>query len=514
VRSDPVCHDSRLLRSEQRYSGCCDAAYAAGSALTSADRANDEARDRLARFAPGRPERLLLHGGYVMTMDPGHGEFVGDVLIRGDVIEAVGTDLGTEGSDALVVDVSGQIVLPGLVDSHVHAWEAPIRGIAPDADFGNYLAITHGGIAKYMSPDDVAVGQRVTAAQALNGGVTTIVDNSHNSRTPAHSDAAIAALHTAGIRAVHAVGSPTAGGAGTHLPADLLRLRDEYFSSTDQLITLRMFDVTPSVESWTFAAERGFDVVAEMGMWIEDLDTLLATGLMREGHTYNHCAGLTDEQWRLIAASGAAINMVPRSDSQFGLGAFIPILQANKHGLQVGISCDNELSYGYDIFSEMRTLVTVQRGLSFAAEFAGETDAPRRYGPRDALRAATVGGALNAGLAGCIGSLTPGKKADVVVLDLDQVPTRPFGSLAGTVVNFAGIANVDLVLVDGIARKCRGRLIGTDYGALVAEAERSRESLLNQFGVSLDDIRFDRGLDLEPDAADEAVTAIAKSSGH
>jgi 5-methylthioadenosine/S-adenosylhomocysteine deaminase len=482
--------------------------------VRSGESEDEEALDRLVASAPGRAERLLLRGGYVLTMDPEVGDFVGDVLIRGDAIEAVGPGAGAGCTDALVVDVAGQIVLPGLVDSHVHAWEGAIRGIAPEADFGNYLAITHGGVARYMSPEDVAIGQRVTAAQAVNGGVTTIVDNSHNSRAAAHSDAAIAALRSAGIRAVHAVGSPTAGNVGKQLPADLLRLRDEYFSSADQLLTLRMFDVTPSVESWTFAAEHGFDVVAEMGLWIEDLDALLATGMMRQGHTYNHCAGLTDEQWRLIAGSGAAVNMVPRSDSQFGLGAFIPIMQANRLGLQEGISCDNELSYGYDIFTEMRTLVTVQRGLSFAAEFAGEDDVPARYGPRDALRAATIGGAANAGLAGVIGSLTPGKKADLVVLDLNRVPTQPFGSLAGTVVNFAGIANVDLVLIDGIVRKCRGRLVGIDYDRVVADAVRSRESLLGQFGVSVDDIRFDRGLDLEPDAADETVTSLAKSSGH
>jgi 5-methylthioadenosine/S-adenosylhomocysteine deaminase len=483
--------------------------------LTVAEGANGETLDRLVRAAPSPPERLLLRGGYVLTMDAVAGDFVGDVLVRRDAIEAVGRDLESQlGEDALVLDVSGQIVLPGLVDSHVHAWEGAVRGIAPDADFGNYLAITHGGIAKRMSPEDIAAGQRVTIAQALNGGVTTIVDNSHNSRTAAHSDAAIEVLREAGIRAVHAVGSPAAGGAGAQLPGDLMRLRDEHFSSPDQLLTLRMFDMTPSVESWTFANEHGFDVVAEMGMWIPDLDALLATGLMHEGHTYNHCAGLSETQWRLIAGSGAAVNMVPRSDSQFGLGAFIPILEANRHGLREGISCDNELSYGYDIFSEMRTLVTVQRGLSFGAEFAGEADVPARYGPRDALRAATAGGALNAGLADRIGSLTPGKRADVVVLDLDLVPTRPFGSLAGTVVNFAGIGNVDLVFVDGVVRKCGGRLVGLDYDAVVADAERSRESLLNGFGVSLDDVRFDRGLDLEPEAADEQVTSVARSSGH
>lgn len=480
--------------------------------MTVHDQSNDSVLDRLVRAPSSRVDQVLLRGGYVLTMDPAHGDFRGDVLIRGDVIEAVGQELSAD--DSLVVDVSGQIVLPGLIDSHVHAWEGAIRGIAPDADFGNYMAITHGGIAKLMTPGDIAVGQRVTAAQALNGGVTTIVDNSHNSRSASHSDAAIAALREMGIRAVHAVGSPAAGEVGRQLPGDLLRLREAYFSSADQLLTIRMFDMTPSVETWTFAAEHGFDVVAEMGVWIEDLDALLASGLSREGHTYNHCAGLTDEQWRRIADSGAQINMVPRSDSQFGLGAFIPILNANRLGLQEGISCDNELSYGYDMFTEMRTLVTVQRGLSFGAEFAGEPNVPNRYGPRDALRAATIGGALNAGLSSRIGSLTPGKKADVVVVDTNQLRTRPFGSLTGTVVNFADISNVALVFVDGALKKCRGRLVGADYQLIAAEAERSRESLLNQFGLSLEDVRFDRGLDLEPDSADEHVAAVAKSSGH
>jgi 5-methylthioadenosine/S-adenosylhomocysteine deaminase len=468
----------------------------------------------LEKLTGGRAARILLRGGYVLTMDMQLGDFVGDVLLAGDTIEAVGPDLAAAAGDgAVVIDAAEKIVLPGFVDSHVHAWEGAIRGIAPNADFVEYMATTHGGVAKHMTPEDIAVGQRITVAQALNCGVTTIIDNSHNSRTAEHSDAAIEALRETGIRAVHAVGSPIAGAAGTQLPGDLLRLREEYFSSSAQLLTLRMFDMAPSVESWRFAAENGFDVVAEMGVWIPELDALLATGMMREGHTYNHCSGLTDEQWRRIAASGAAVNMVPRSDSQFGLGGFVPILQANRLRLQEGISCDNELSYGYDIFAEMRTLLTVQRGLAFTAQANGESDVPPLYGPRDALRAATVGGALNAGLAGDVGSLSPGRKADVIVLDLDQVPTKPFGSLAGTAVSYSSAANVESVFVGGAVKKWKGTLVDLDYAAAVAAAELSRESLIGRLGLSLDEIRFDRRESLEPDAGDERVQEMVRSSG-
>jgi cytosine/adenosine deaminase-related metal-dependent hydrolase len=434
---------------------------------------------------PGRV--VVLTGGHVVTMAGPEPEPGADVLLTGDTVTAVGPGLAAQaGPGAVVVDVSGSVVLPGFVDSHVHAWEGALRGIAPDADFGTYMAIAHGGIGPLMTPEDIAVGQRITAAQALNGGVTTFIDNCHNSRTPEHSDAAIEALRGSGIRAVHAAGHPSAG----HLPQDLLRLRDQYFSSTDQLLTLRMFDMSPTPASWQFAADHGLGMVAEVGFWLPELDALLGSGLMGPAHTYNHCAGLTPAQWDAVAASGAAVNVVPRSDSHYGLGAFVPILEADRRGLQVGLSCDNELDYGYDIFTEMRVLLTVQRGLAIAA---GETP----YGARDVLRAATVGGALNAGLSDKVGTLAPGRKADLVILDLNQIPTRPYGSVLGTVVNFAGIANVDAVFVDGKVRKWAGRLVGTDYDALAAAAEESRDRLLREYGTSPAAVRAGTNLEVK-----------------
>lgn len=142
--------------------------------------------DSTAQLSTPDPHRhLLLSDGHVVTMDDQLGEFRGDILIVDDRIAEVGTGLADKcGPDTIVVDVTGAIVIPGLIDSHVHAWEGALRGIAPDADFDRYMAITHNGIAPFMTPDDIAAGQRITAAQALNGGVTTIIDNSHNSRSP------------------------------------------------------------------------------------------------------------------------------------------------------------------------------------------------------------------------------------------------------------------------------------------------------------------------------------------
>lgn len=455
--------------------------------------------------------RVLIEGGYVITMDDSRGDFVGDVLLRGGIIEAIGPQLGAElGDDVHRIDAQHTIVLPGLIDSHVHAWEGAIRGLDPDADFGQYMALTHGGVGPVMTPEDIAAGQAVSVAQAINGGTTTIIDNSHNSRTPAHSDAALQILRDLGLRVVHAVGSPTAGATDAQTSfAELLRLREEW---ADELISIRMFDINPTLEGWKFASDNEFDTVCEMGMWIPNLEELFASDLIGPGHTLNHCTGLAPDQWKQIADSGAAVNMVPRSDAQFGTGGFIPILQANRHGIQEGISSDNEVAYGQDLFAEMRTLMTVQRGLSFQAQFAGEPDAPAHYGPRDALRAATIGGALNARASDRIGSLTVGRQADLILVDLESVALNPLLSLAGAVPAFAGIGDVSTVFVNGVVKKWDGALVGIDYERVVARAEQSRERLLEAIGLSLEDARFDRPL--HPQAPqDDAIDAVVRGVG-
>ena len=295
----------------------------------------------------------------------------------------VGVGAGAEvGDDALRIDASGAVVIPGLVDGHVHAWEGALRGVSPDSGFYDYMALTHGTLGPLMTPEDIAIGQRVTALRALEQGVTTIIDNSHNAPTPDHSDAAVEALDRSGIRAVHASGV-SFGQPGDHVHENLLRLRDR-FESLPRL-TLRLMEVGPTVDGWRFAQQHGFGAVAEFGFWTENLDELLASGLLGPHITLDHCAGLSDEQWKAVAASGAAVALVPRSDPHYGLGAVTPVLACNHHGIQEAISSDNEFEYGLDLFTEMRMLMTVQRGGAFAAADAHEPDAPTPYGVRDAL---------------------------------------------------------------------------------------------------------------------------------
>lgn len=469
-------------------------------------------RERLIASECDTERRIVIRGGYIVTMED-NAPFIGDVIIRGSQIEAVRPGGDSVVADAIIVDASNKIVLPGLIDSHVHAWEGQLRGIAPAARQSNYIAVTHAGTGPHYTPDDLAIGERLTAAQAINAGTTTIVDNCHNVRTRAHSDAAIEGLLASGIRAVHAAGNAQVGEAERHLPHDLMRVRDTYGLDGSGLVTLRMYDESPSLESWRFADEHGFDLCLELGPWTRGFDELARSGLMRPGHTYNHCTGVSSETWRRIAASGAAVNLCPRSDSQFGIGSFSPVLEANRAGVQEGLSSDNEVSYAHDLFSEMRTLFTLQRGLHFAAVAAGDADVPRLYEPLDVLRAATIGGALNAGLSEKVGTISPGKRADIVLLSLDDVTSRLWGAVIGTIVHFASIGTVDTVLIDGKLRKWGGHLVGIDYAALAAEGERSRDRLLGAMGVDPDELRGGVMREIPPRETDEMMRSYLDHSG-
>jgi hypothetical protein len=191
----------------------------------------------------GNPDQaILIRGATVVTMDPDLGILArGDVLVRGATIAAVAADLSAAARDAVVVDATGMIICPGLVDTHRHSWQAALRRIMPDVDdLGGYVMSTLARYAPVYQPDDIYLGTRLAMLTALDSGITTVLDFSHNSRTAAHSDAAIQALTDTGVRGVHASMRPHFGDWDGQWPDDLKRLRETYFPSDDQLLTLRM----------------------------------------------------------------------------------------------------------------------------------------------------------------------------------------------------------------------------------------------------------------------------------
>jgi 5-methylthioadenosine/S-adenosylhomocysteine deaminase len=440
--------------------------------------------ERVSR--PDANRRILLKGGTILSMDPKVGNLAkGDVLIQGKKIAAVGANLQAAGE---VIDASNMILIPGFVDCHRHSWEGVLRRIIPNGDIAKYMATTHQGFALHYRPHDMYVGNLVTALGCIDAGITCIIDNSHNSRSSAHSDAAIQALFDAGIRAVHASGAPQNGNWDHQWPQDLQRLQKQFFSSNDQLVTLRMFSGFDR-SNLAFARQLGLRITIELlgAAAAPVMAELQSEKILGADITYNHCNALPDSAWQIIRESGGTVNVCARSDPQYALGEGVPAFQsALDHGIRPGLSVDNEISYGTDMFTEMRVLFNIQRAWATQRKFNGDANAPKLVNVHDVLECATVNGAACAGLSDKCGSLTPGKEADIVAIRTDDINLYPSNNAFGTVVSAADTRNVDTVIIGGTIRKFRGKLVGVNMSRFKQQVDESRAYLFRQGGYQLD----------------------------
>ena len=204
--------------------------------------------------------RILLKGGCVLSLDPQVGDFdVADVLIEGTRISAVRPNID---ATADVIDCANMIVMPGFVDTHRHMWQGVLRNVMPNGLLSDYVRDII-GIRTHYRPEDVRIGNLVTALGALNAGVTNILDWSHIANSPEHADAAVEGLRQSGIRAVYGFGSG-AGGPSNRYPQDIRRLRKQHFSSDDQLLTLALGGNTDPCE-WAAAREVGASISVHAG---------------------------------------------------------------------------------------------------------------------------------------------------------------------------------------------------------------------------------------------------------
>lgn len=454
--------------------------------LRSLERANDD----VERF-------ILLKGGTVITMDPAVPDLErGDVLIRGKMIVAVGPDLSEaiEDKKCVVVNAEGTIMVPGMVNCHQHSWEGQLRNIIPNAVFEDYDNTTHLGFGQVYRPHDHYVGNLIVMLDAIDAGTTCIVDHSHNSRTSAHSDAAIEALFDSGIRAMHAAGPPRAGEWDGQLPQDLLRLRSKYFESDEQLVTLSLrsgvsVDEAPS---WAFAREHGFWITTDGGSQFPALFDLDRQGLLDERHSFSHNTQTPVDNLKLIKDVGAQINYCVRSDAQYqltqlGVGIPVSLDTALAIGLRPGLSVDNDTSFEGGILAEMRALFYVKRAYDqYRRSILNEEPPAPPLSVRDCLEFGTIRGAGNAGLAHKVGSLTPGKEADIVLIRADAINTLPLNNAVGIVVNYANRNNVYAVFIAGKAKKWDGELVGVNLDEVRNLVEQSRRYLFGQLGHQLD----------------------------
>src|ERR1051326_4681582 len=453
-------------------------AVAAGVALPSlSGTAFAQARNpELARVQAA--QRILLKGGIVLTLDRTIGDFANaDVLIEGGKIRDVRPNIAA--ADAAIVDCAERIVIPGFIDRHSHSYQGLLRSLLPnglvDPDYNRDI---QNNLTLHYRPEDAYAGVLATALAMIDMGTTGIVDISQVAHSPEHSDSNIKALQDAGIRAVFAY-SRGAGPANRY-PQDIGRLRRTYFSSRDQLLTLAM---ATSVEPDTCRAARDAGVQAVLHIRVnpEPLLALGRLGLIRPRDEFIHCTHLSEEAWRLIRDSGAHTSHSPPLEMAMAHG--MPAIQeALDHGLRPSFSSDHSATVAQDMFGIMRTAFNLQRLFVLQRIRRGETNTPPLLNPREVLEFATLEGARCAQIDDKVGTLAPGKEADIVILRADSLDVWPHNNAFGTAVNLMNPGHVESVFIAGRPKKWGGSLVGVDMQRVRQLVAQSRDAVLARGG--------------------------------
>ncbi|MFI1380339.1 amidohydrolase family protein [Embleya sp. NPDC020886] len=462
------------------------------------------ARDRCGRLEVRRDKKevamtkrwTVVRNGRIVTMDERLGILEGaDILIEDGVITAIGS--GLDAGDAEVIDATGRIVAPGFIDTHRHTWQAQIRGMCGDWTLGDYISGVRFTISPAYAPDDVHLGNYAGALEALDAGVTTLLDFSHCNNTPDHSDAAIRGLRDAGIRGVFGYGffdsspqAPRYFASHRERIADFHRIADTV--GDDDLIRVgaaltEMASLETTRAEIEAARSRNALIVTHTGcIWafpagVAELDK---SGLLDGNQVHVHCNTLSDDDWAALARHDAKISISPETELNMGMG-LPPFEQAKRHGLKPTLSADVVSFNSGDLFHQLRLGIAIARWSGTKALNAAGIDPVRlTVTAHEALTWVTVNAAEAMGLSELVGSITVGKRADLMLVGGSGRSQRPAAHPESTLVFQTTPGDVETVLVDGNVVKRDGRLVGIDRASLDERLERSAEQILGRVSAS------------------------------
>ena len=476
----------------------------------------------------GRPgRRYIIRGGSVMSMDPSVGDFPqADVLIEGKKIIAVGPNLQAGG--ATPIDARGKIVMPGFIDTHHHQFETVLRSFLADGILINDGSGSPSGSTTYFEfillkfapvyrPQDVYINELFGGLSQLDDGVTTVHDVSQIHHSPQHSDAAIQALFDTGRRAAfgyfESAGAAILGtNPGNQYPNDAVRINKQWFSSSDQLVTMIMggevyLGEPTYTQAWTIGRELGLQVAAHIlsPFGIRPIFDDLAQGTggvnndigLGPDNLFIHMTGMSDTAWQKVKDVGAQVSLAVPIEMNMRHGT-PPILKMQSLGIEPSLSVDVECTLTADFFTQMRSTMNMQRMVVNQMVLDQGTFTPPNQWPtpapgtpallttRDVLRYGTMNGAKALRLDGKVGSLTPGKEADIIILDATAINVAPLNQVPGAVVSLMDRTNVETVIVAGKIRKWKGRLLDVNLDKLRSDLEASRDYVFHAAGIPQD----------------------------
>jgi cytosine/adenosine deaminase-related metal-dependent hydrolase len=446
-------------------------------------------------------KRILIQGARVITMAPGQPDLPqADILVEDDRIAAIAPGIAAD--DAEIVDATGRIIIPGLVNAHLHTWQTALRGVSADWTLLEYFRWVHAGLATQFTPDDIRIGTLAGALNQIDCGTTTLGDWCHNNPTPAHTDAAIAGLRESGIRAVFLHGSPKPDpkpgekhfSEVPHPRGEIERLLRGPFAAQGGLLTLGMAILGPHYAT-TEVALADFRLAQEMGLIVsmhqgggppkspDGWDAVEAAGLIGPLTNIVHGNDLPDDRLKRFVAAGVTFTSTPENEMSQGHGH--PITgRLLALGTAPSLGNDVESVVSGEMLTVARVALAHQRALDHARirrETGAIAQAPTITG-REALSWITVRGAAALGLQGRVGCLRAGMQADLVMIDTRTLNLWPPHDPVATVLQ-ASLANIEAVMIAGAWRKRNGKLLYPGLDRVRAELLDSGRRIMTGLGL-------------------------------
>ncbi|MFN4360975.1 MAG: amidohydrolase family protein [Hylemonella sp.] len=444
--------------------------------------------------------RTLIRGGTVISLDAQGDLPRADVLVTGDTVTEIAPSIHAD--DAQMVDATGCILIPGLVNAHMHTWQTALRGLAANWTLLEYFQKMHAGLATVFEPQDLYIATLVGALNQLNCGTTTLADWCHNNKTPAHNDAAIQGLLESGIRAAFFHGTPKPDPRPGERPfweVPHPRTEVERLLKAHQgrpLLSVHAAVLGPHYSTLDVAL-HDFRMVQELGVvgslhqgggaarTPEGWEQLEAAGLLGPQINIVHGHALSDEQLKRFCDLGMSFSAAAENEMTQGHGH--PITgRLRAHGKAPSLGADLESVLGGDMLTQARVALGMQRSLDNVAyrEVHGTIPPTSTITTREALQWVTVEGARMLGQLDRIGTLAAGKQADLVMIRADDLNMQPVHDPVSTVVMQTTLANIDSVMVAGRWRKRHGRLLDVDLAPKLAALQASGRKITTALGLS------------------------------
>ncbi|PWN53791.1 Metallo-dependent hydrolase [Violaceomyces palustris] len=468
--------------------------------------------------------RLIIKGGLVLQTDPestyqqpSFSVKPLDLLVENGVITRVEPDIREESlqgdGPVQVFDARRKLITPGLIDTHRHLWQTVFRTYTADMTLFEFLNIVNVFLAAYMEPEDLYISQICGAVECINTGVTTVVDHFHANNSPLHSRAAIRALDSTGLRTRFCAGTNKCldiEALRTRRPGppfkdnswqakEILSIQAERGELNDPLVTLGV-----SLDSWKMGPpsatvdlvkrcrEAGIEVftmhLAEGALGPSDepvrkLDSF-SPSLLGKDMILSHANFLSEEELRIVREKQVRLSATPECEALLNMDLAIT-RKAQANDICCGLGVDTCALTEGSMFTAMRMAFAtlryeVNHEFIVSGKFPSQCPKTARFGA--ILRDATLGGARAASLEDKVGEVAVGKRADLVLLNLDtpNMIGIPESGIPSALVTHATTADIDSVFIDGVLRKQAGKVLGHDLEHLGKLLRESLDRILKR----------------------------------